>query len=184
MPPKGCIFHCGVCGAQGHKRQFHNIKKDRRCIGCKQILPIEKFLRYIPKRYPGGTAQVSSRCCLCQNNYNRLYYRANFKNRFRMILGRTKHRAVKNSMACSIEINDIEELFRSQNGLCFYSGIELSLDSGDWSISIDRIDPEKGYIPGNIALTCWLINNMKRHLHHSEFILMCEKIFKWSKGGK
>lgn len=45
----------------------------------------------------------------------------------------------------------------------------------DRSPSIDRIDPKRGYVVGNVALICWRCNNLKRDATAEEL----ERIVFW-----
>jgi len=54
---------------------------------------------------------------------------------------------------------DVRALWESQNGKCFYSKINMSIKQNtDWQCSLERLDPEKGYIVGNVALCCQEFN--------------------------
>ena len=46
---------------------------------------------------------------------------------------------------------DIENTYLKQHGRCLYSGIPLGF-SGQYQMSLERVDPKKGYHPENIAL--------------------------------
>lgn len=59
----------------------------------------------------------------------------------------------------------LEELLNKQNYKDYYTG--LPVNENDWSV--DRIDSDKGYIQGNIALTHKMINIMKNEQTIEEF---------------
>jgi hypothetical protein len=74
------------------------------------------------------------------------------------------------------------------------SGIVLSLTSGmelkfgrtnkdriGKSVSIDRIDSTKGYIPNNIQWVDKRINIMKNKMDEQEFLSICKKIVEHKK---
>ncbi len=80
---------------------------------------------------------------------------------------------------CGVDISDrdIKELYESQNGLCKLSGLPMVKERGSiYSMSVDRIDNNKGYILGNIRLVCQAVNMMRRTLNDTEFISICKKI--------
>ncbi len=52
---------------------------------------------------------------------------------------------------------DFIEEFEKQKGVCFYSGIRLE-PSGDWTVSIERVNPNIGYVKENIVLVCSIFN--------------------------
>lgn len=70
------------------------------------------------------------------------------------------------------------EMYLKQNGLCSYTGIPLKLGSINFknkgqadldSLSIDKINPELGYIQGNITLCCNSVNKFKGNADFQEF---------------
>lgn len=65
------------------------------------------------------------------------------------------------------------KLYESQNGKCYYTGLPLEmLKVFEWkqkfenSISLDRLDPDKGYVQGNLVFCLYSVNTMKGK--HSE----------------
>lgn len=78
----------------------------------------------------------------------------------------------------------LRDIYDKQEGLCFYSGevLKVRRDPGDvrhkLQVSVDRIDSSKGYIVGNMVLSCWKVNQMKNDQPLDEFISWCEKISK------
>lgn len=64
----------------------------------------------------------------------------------------------KEAGICKITKNDLHELWNLQNGKCFYSGLPLNYAKGEWRVSVDRINNNKGYIRANIVLTCVEMN--------------------------
>lgn len=80
-----------------------------------------------------------------------------------------------------ISLQDLVDQWKSQKGICAYSGQVLSLvqKDRDWSestASIDRIDSSKGYIKGNIQWVHKRINTMKNDMSETEFINWCVKV--------
>lgn len=69
------------------------------------------------------------------------------------------------------------DLWDKQNGLCAYSGLPLSLEAHHpHTISLDRIDSNKGYVRGNLQLVSWSVNKMKQDLSEDLFLDLCVKI--------
>jgi hypothetical protein len=79
---------------------------------------------------------------------------------------------------CSVNEWDCYLQGRDQQWRCALTGNELSFDRGGEefngqtanpkSCSIDRIDPNKGYVPGNIQLVTWEANLLKRNFDMQE----------------
>ena len=58
-----------------------------------------------------------------------------------------------------LNLERLVQILKDQKGLCAYSGIELGYGTGnDLSLSIERLDPRKGYYPENIAFVCKIFN--------------------------
>lgn len=77
----------------------------------------------------------------------------------------------------TIDREQIFGLYKKQKGLCALSGMELSIEPGSlWGLSIDKIDPSKGYTLDNVQLLCWAVNRAKGEMNQSEFIQMCRLI--------
>lgn len=100
---------------------------------------------------------------------------SNFREHMRRIRNRNKE--------YNVTVEYLKFVWDSQNGLCPYTGIKLSLrDYSGKNIdpmflaSIDRIDSNKGYIVGNIQWVSTPINYLKNNLTHNQVIDMCKKI--------
>lgn len=67
--------------------------------------------------------------------------------------------------------NYIQEILDKQEYKCAYSGYSLDKNSDDklHIPTIDRIDPNKGYIEGNICICSWAVNTMKMDLQLNEW---------------
>jgi len=94
-----------------------------------------------------------------------------------------KHRAIRKKITFDIDDEFINELFEKQNGLCKYSGVLLdTTTTGDNnqmninSLSIDRIDSNKGYTKDNVVLVSAIVNTMKNDLSENEFLKTINKI--------
>jgi hypothetical protein len=78
-----------------------------------------------------------------------------------------------------------EEIWDKQNGICPYTGIKMELGrtSAEEDIkktpikaSLDRIDPNIGYIKGNVEYVCYCINVMKNDFTKEEMINFINQI--------
>lgn len=80
-----------------------------------------------------------------------------------------------------LTVNYLIELYNNQNGLCYYSGENMVFGWVDGkihhnSLSLDKLDPSKGYVQGNVVWCKYLINTMKTDLTEFEFYSMLSKI--------
>lgn len=77
----------------------------------------------------------------------------------------------------SITPEYIYELWLSQNNRCVYTNQEFRIEKfHNGNLSIDKIEPELGYVEGNIQLVCWAVNRAKGDLTHDVFLQMCTLI--------
>lgn len=89
--------------------------------------------------------------------------------RFRRLLGEVfrtvKKRAKLHGVECTLTIDDVEDLYWKQEGMCAVSGLPFSTaraSPGSFRApmrpSLDRIQPAQGYIKGNVRLVLTLVN--------------------------
>jgi hypothetical protein len=87
----------------------------------------------------------------------------------------------------NITIEYAWELFLKQNRKCALSGIELMFSSSYskngtlQTASLDRIDPTRGYIVGNVQWVHKSVNLAKHYMDNEEFIELCNKICNYNK---
>lgn len=82
------------------------------------------------------------------------------------------------SLEHSITIEYAWNIFIAQNRKCALSGIPIEFykprtPQSSQTASLDRIDPSKGYIEGNVQWVHKTINKMKMNLSQDEFIQLC-----------
>ena len=87
-------------------------------------------------------------------------------------------------MTWNITPEDIYALWYIQDGLCNLSGEVLTFSRGRKNIggletnaSIDRINPNKGYIKNNIQLVTKRVNLMKHTLTQDEYLSIIKAIY-------
>jgi len=87
-----------------------------------------------------------------------------------------RHRAKKNGFPFDI---DIDDLMAAYNPVCPYLGIALRIDakrnSGE-SLSVDKIDPTKGYVKGNIEIISMKANKMKDNATGEELVKFANRV--------
>ena len=121
------------------------------------------------------TSQRGTKCKECVLNITRNYKRNKRKDSdFRKIEGqKQKERRVrlwqntlindskKRGVESNLTLNDINEMFQKQNGLCFWFKIPLvpsNKQKHPQQPSLDRLDRSKGYVKDNVVLTCYSAN--------------------------
>ena len=80
-----------------------------------------------------------------------------------------RHSAKKRGLAWELERSEAELMFRDA---CHYCGIAANPTNG-----IDRIDNDKGYIPGNIVTACSMCNYAKGVHAINEFKMWVERVY-------
>lgn len=69
-----------------------------------------------------------------------------------------------------------------QKGKCALTGFDMTYkyvcNKYKYSVSLDRIDPEKGYTLDNLQLVCHAANMMKGTFSENELLKFCEAIIK------
>ena len=85
----------------------------------------------------------------------------------------------KMGAVCDLDFEYLQGLWNAQNGKCFYTGRSISLARGpkQWgSVSLDKINPNIGYVRGNVVWTTRQVNTCKNGLNADEFAEMCKQV--------
>tara|TARA_Y100000004_G_scaffold43307_1_gene47393 strand:- start:797 stop:1330 length:534 start_codon:yes stop_codon:yes gene_type:complete len=155
------------------------------CNRCKELKSFSEFYRD-----KGGKDGLRRQCKSCDKQYN------DSKCIFKTWFASHKCRSKNKGKESTIEPTDIPGVkirrFKVRGKwtwvatqypkVCFKWGIELS-----WSMngvsqynspSLDRIDPTKGYIPGNVRIVCQAYNMAKGNCPPDEWDILENKIAK------
>lgn len=112
-------------------------------------------------------------CKACTNAYNKRYYEENreklqnkimvYRNihRGKILSADAKQRAKRKGMPFTLTEADIERIDKTAtDGVCEMTGLPFDLTGGrTWnSPSLDRIDPQRGYEPGNVRVVLLGLN--------------------------
>jgi hypothetical protein len=92
--------------------------------------------------------------------------------------------AIKGKHKFSLIIDDLDNQYEAQDGLCYYTGDRLILPpkavafhySKDYNISVDRKDSKLGYTKDNIVLCTSDANLAKQSLSIDDFISLCRRV--------
>lgn len=100
------------------------------------------------------------------------------QNLYAMLYSAAKRRPTENVAT----LDDLVEMYEGQKGLCAVSGMKMEWAAGctgkklATSISLDRIDNDKGYEIENIRLVCWQVNVFKNNWTDEQMISMARAI--------
>lgn len=92
-----------------------------------------------------------------------------------------KRRARDSSIKCSLTSEDILQIFKKQNGKCYWYGIDLIPSSIPKTLnqpSIDRIDPTGDYDKENCVVSSYFANIGRRDTDHDLYLTAVKKIKK------
>lgn len=121
-------------------------------------------------------------CRNCVNEHNKFMYNIRYDTLEGVMYLRCKkarERAHSKHMKFDLTPEFLIELWNLQGGKCFYSGLTMSYDRNDlYTVSVDRVDSNKGYTQDNVVLCCWSVNSMKNSYTVEEFLFLCESVVK------
>jgi hypothetical protein len=102
---------------------------------------------------------------------------------FGKALQNAKKRAVKRGLSFDLDKEYLLDIFERQDGKCYYSGIKMNIVKDDdlsvhdpLKMSLDCVDPDKGYIKGNVVWSAYCVNTFKQKMSQTEMLRVCESI--------
>jgi len=173
---------CKTCRQKERSAQNNPRKEGNKvCPKCDIDHPTTEFDS--DKSQPDG---LQSYCKKCKHEI-RLKYLSTYDGFIKHLFKDLRSNAKKRKITVNITIEDIHQLYITQNKKCAFTGIIMRHESADrqtgdqhilnkWNISVDRIDSSKGYTKDNIQLVCAIVNRLKTSLSDTEFILLCGAI--------
>ena len=138
----------------------------KKCNECKKVLPSTEFYTKTKKN---NRKVLDYICRPCKNKKDMIYRRNNFE---KMILKRLKKRAERKNVPVSVTAGYLKK-FIPDDMICPVLGIKMEVGqkiSNVNSPSVDRIIPEKGYVPGNIIIVSNKVNWIKSNATPDEII--------------
>ncbi len=135
---------CVICSEEKELTEFYSSQRGKKCKDC--ILKITRDYKR-NKRLDDEFKQLESvkqkerRIRLWQNT----------------LIHDSKHRKIENTLT----VDDINEMYEKQNGLCFWFGVPMiptDQNKHPQQPSIDRLDRTKGYTKENVVLCCYSAN--------------------------
>ena len=164
---------------------------EKQCTKCKQVLPAESFSK--DKRASDGLRRSCKKCEALRykqwyknggKERSQFYVKANLvKTITSSLVGGARSRARDKNLPFDIDLDYVRSMVGENAELashCPVFGVPL-----DWSRmrnnggkavpnspSIDRIDPERGYVKGNIKIISFRANQIKSDASHQELKLV------------
>ena len=135
---------CSKCGEVKSDNDFYQSQRGNRCKEC-ILIGTRKYKRKIrldpEHKKMEGAKQKERRVRLWQNT----------------LINDSKHRKLENNLT----VDDINEIFDKQNGLCHWFKIPLipsNHKKHPQQPSLDRLDANLGYNKDNVVLCCYSAN--------------------------
>lgn len=143
---------------QRHKRKIRDGKI--KCWKCGKIKSVSEFPKHV------------SYCNACQKEHTR-NYRKNLSIKKYLHLRQTllRNSATRKHIPFSLPTNYLFELYKKQNGKCFYTDEELPKGFSKnlkFSLSVDRVNNENGYVRDNVVLCLGWVNRSKCNFDFEE----------------
>lgn len=168
---------CRKCGASSDDKPFK--KGKNLCIDCNNIYMVEWR-----KKNPGWNDDQKFKKLRFENvrKHTQATPQSFIKHLWYRITRPSRKNGTRNSTNVNPKrlaiLNDVQidlqylfDLYDMQSGYCIVSGLKMSHEIDNiCSISVDRIESNKGYIPGNIQLVCQWVNKAKGS-HSNEVML-------------
>jgi hypothetical protein len=159
------------------------------CIMCKQTKPISSaFYKNGVKK--DGSPRYNSWCKECRLKTAKVTYHEGNKYYSSILDKRSKTprhylsyilSKAKKRKDCTLTLDELDEMYHTQNGLCALTGRVMTYRSGEKNVmSIDRIDSTKTYTKDNVQLVCKEANILKWNLTKEELISLCKEVIAYN----
>lgn len=173
-------------------RYYYHPKGMRRCSGCGDVLLATSDNFYIKRNYRDNEGTVtnvglSGNCIPCdklrlrvdkskQRNDPELYCKR--------VIASLRNRAKEQSVPFDLSGTELYQALVLQDFKCFYTKGHLDFtvkaikDNHPNRLmpSIDKVDPNLGYVVDNVVWTYYYVNRMKNDLNLEEFIELCHLV--------
>ena len=150
-------------------RKYNYKIVQKECLGCGSAFKGHSNTRY-----------CSNKCRDSKSEWSRKKQLNRISNLEHFLKEKINLARARNKYIVDIDYNYINELWKSQDGMCAISKIPMTYIKGNGkvntNVSMDRIDSNIGYIKGNIQLVCTQVNYMKNDLSTEDLKTWCEAI--------
>lgn len=169
----------------------------KHCKECGETKPISEFTRAkATSNYKESTQEYHTYCKSCNAvrarewRKNRPAYRGSGKvNKFpkedrlllsaiRQRISDAKRRSIKYSeLPVTVTDEDLYQLYLKQDRKCALTLQPLHVERRHpLCLSLDKIDPHKGYSLDNVQWVAWCVNRAKGDLHLDDFFGLCKAV--------
>lgn len=171
--------HLTLLGIEFPKARFKRIMR----INAKLKHENKFCCRYCEKVNDNSMRAYQKSVCLdcskvfIKDTYNKFNDRASIATALSRRLTYIKPRAKHFQMDYDLDLDFLIKLYNEQDGKCAYTKFPMQrIGRSNMSISVDRIDSDKGYVKGNVVLCLTCINLMKHKCSTNDFVRFCRII--------
>lgn len=185
----GFAYQCKICKhearCQNDNPQTEGTKK---CAGCGQLKDVSEFHKATDSKKDG----LNSSCKECRKKIqteSQSILEGFVREKIKDARERCKKDSFKlKNVSLNINKEQIVALFKLQNGLCALTGEQLTHTTKTerknddqhiinlTNLSIDRIDPNFGYMLGNVRLVCAIVNKIKWTMSDGSLLTLCSNV--------
>ena len=155
-----------------------------KCHICGEYLPVTEFGYSGHYPYRDNHDSRCRKCRVKQTTECKKKYSGDYalSKILQMRFLSARDRANKKGIPFNLTKEYLKELWDKQEGKCAISGIEMTFDQCKGrtatNVSIDQINPNEGYVVGNVQLVCMAMNQFKSDFGMDEVYMFCEAILK------
>jgi hypothetical protein len=165
---------CRTCGLKAHNHEdlksFAKGKSSKygRQNACKSCLAKKSRRYYLENREKVNKAQLK---------YLRKYRKAR---PLKYVLTHIKVKSKKKGLDFDLDFEYLTQLWEDCKGKCPMTEVSMSLENSGYnnpySMSVDRIIPERGYVKENVRLVCLWYNRTRSNWGDQFVIEMCQNL--------
>jgi len=153
-------------------------KYESRCKRCKRIYQREWRTKWSNER-----RKIANKATL-DSFYKHAEY--NVKRVIQHKISGWKNRAKMKEVSYDLTVDYLVKLWNEQEGRCYYTGRKMNFvprrgrcgKTNPDNFSLDRLNPNEGYVKGNVKWCCWIVNTSKNLMTEREFYEFCKLILK------
>lgn len=151
------------------------------CSSCKKELLLNKENFHLAANSITGFRNKCKECIKKDRiSFDRIVNKDSLDYFLKEVLSSARCRAVKKKLEFNISLEYLKSLWNKQRGKCSITGLDMThiILNGKMrtSLSIDRIDSNKGYTVDNVQLVCIVANMMKNNMTLNELKYFCNLI--------
>lgn len=164
---------CQVFKAEGDF-YYHPFNSDRLSSLCKLCLKEEMKRRY--HRNPSPTIERTAK--------RRVEAKHDIVFKLKKMLTHKQDLLNKHNVPCNLTFEYLYDLYDAQKGKCALTGREMTIgesdnnQAGHDALSLDRVEPNKGYVVGNVRFVINQVNMAKHRFDDVQLLDLCTAVVK------